>query len=58
MYIVATSIKSEEESYFFIRHIQRVFVSEQGKTCIVGCNNNGYIEVKEKIQDILKQLKK
>jgi hypothetical protein len=40
-----------------INLLQRVFVSStNGKTCVVGWNNNGYFEVEETYEEVIKKI--
>tara|TARA_Y100000361_G_scaffold145727_1_gene155313 strand:- start:11714 stop:11896 length:183 start_codon:yes stop_codon:yes gene_type:complete len=57
MYIELTDLEGNKE-YFFVRHIKRIFVTNNLETAIVGCNNNGYLEVRESIEQVLAKIKK
>jgi len=37
--------------------LQRVFVTKEGKTGVVGWNNNGFFEVKESYEEVINKLK-
>ena len=37
--------------------IKRIFVTNNLETAIVGCNNNGYLEVRESIEQVLAKIK-
>lgn len=37
--------------------LQRVFVTTDGKTGVVGWNNNGFFEVKESYEEVINKLK-
>jgi uncharacterized protein YlzI (FlbEa/FlbD family) len=37
--------------------LQRVFVTDKGKTGVVGWNNNGYFEIKESYEEVINKLK-
>ena len=37
--------------------LQRVFVTTDGKTAVVGWNNNGYFEIKESYEEVISKLK-
>lgn len=36
--------------------LQQVFVSSEGKTCVVGWNNNGWIEVEETYEEVIRKI--
>lgn len=36
--------------------LQRVFLNDTGKTCVVGWNNNGYFEVDETYEEVIEKL--
>jgi hypothetical protein len=37
--------------------LQRVFITKEGKTAVVGWNNNGFFEVKESYEEVINKLK-
>ena len=37
--------------------LQRVFVTKEGKTGVVGWNNNGYFEIKESYEEVISKIK-
>ena len=37
-----------------INQLKRVFVNDKGETCVVGWNNNGYFEVKEDYEEVIR----
>jgi uncharacterized protein YlzI (FlbEa/FlbD family) len=37
--------------------LQRVFITTEGKTAVVGWNNNGYFEIKESYEEVINKLK-
>jgi uncharacterized protein YlzI (FlbEa/FlbD family) len=41
-----------------INQLKRVFVTDKGKTAVVGWNNNGYFEIKESYEEVINKLKK
>jgi uncharacterized protein YlzI (FlbEa/FlbD family) len=36
--------------------LQQVFVNSEGKTCVVGWNNNGYFEIKETYEEVIRKI--
>lgn len=36
--------------------LQRVFVNSDGWTCVVGWNNNGYFEIKETYEEVIRKI--
>jgi hypothetical protein len=52
MFIVLTT----KEGKFIgnINQLKRVFVNDKGETCVVGWNNNGYFEVKEDYEEVIR----
>ena len=36
--------------------LQRVFVTSEGKTAVVGWNNNGFFEVKESYAEVIEKI--
>jgi len=38
--------------------LQRVFINENEKTCVVGWNNNGYIEIEESYEEVIQKINK
>ena len=36
--------------------LQRVFVTSEGKTAVVGWNNNGFFEVKESYEEVIEKI--
>lgn len=48
-----------EDNLKFIGNInllKRVFVTKDGKTAVVGWNNNGYFEVKETYEEVISKI--
>jgi hypothetical protein len=39
-----------------INLLKRVFVTEKGKTAVVGWNNNGYFEIKETYEEVIEKI--
>lgn len=39
-----------------INLLQRVFITREGKTGVVGWNNNGYFEVKETYEEVIEKV--
>lgn len=39
-----------------INLLQMVFVTKEGKTAVVGWNNNGYFEVKETYEEVISKI--
>ena len=37
--------------------LQRVFVTKEGKTGVVGWNNNGFFEIKESYEEVISKIK-
>ena len=38
--------------------LQRVFINENEKNCVVGWNNNGYIEIEESYEEVIQKINK
>jgi uncharacterized protein YlzI (FlbEa/FlbD family) len=36
--------------------LQKVFVTKEGKTAVVGWNNNGFFEVKESYEEVIEKI--
>lgn len=36
--------------------LKRVFVTKEGKTAVVGWNNNGYFEINESYEDVISKI--
>lgn len=51
MFIELTS-KSTGKIIGNVNLLQSVFVNSKGETCIVGWNNNGFIEVEESYEEV------
>lgn len=39
-----------------VNELKRVFTNSEGKTCVVGWNNNGFFEVKETYEEVIEKL--
>jgi hypothetical protein len=39
-----------------LNELKRVFINSEGKTCVVGWNNNGYFEVEQSYEDIIQKI--
>jgi hypothetical protein len=39
-----------------INLLKRVFINDKGQTCVVGWNNNGYFEILESYDDVIKKI--
>jgi len=52
-------LTTEDDKKFIgnINQLKRVFVTDKGKTAVVGWNNNGYFEVKESYEEVINKLK-
>lgn len=55
MFIELTS-KSTGKIIGNVNLLQSVFVNSKGETCIVGWNNNGFIEVEESYEEVLRRI--
>jgi uncharacterized protein YlzI (FlbEa/FlbD family) len=40
-----------------VHRLQRIFITTEGKTAVVGWNNNGYFEIKESYEEVINKLK-
>lgn len=49
---------STEEGKFIgnVNELKRVFTNKEGKTCVVGWNNNGYFEIEETYEEVIEKI--
>ena len=41
-----------------VNELKRVFTNKDGKTCVVGWNNNGYFEIEETYEEVIAKINK
>lgn len=41
-----------------LNQLQRVFTNKEGVVCVVGWNNNGYIEIEETYEEVIEKINK
>jgi sporulation protein YlmC with PRC-barrel domain len=39
-----------------VNELKRVFTNKDGKTCVVGWNNNGYFEIEETYEEVIAKI--
>ena len=39
-----------------VNELKRVFINKDGKTCVVGWNNNGSFEIEETYEEVIEKL--
>lgn len=39
-----------------VNELKRVFTNKDGKTCVVGWNNNGYFEIEETYEEVIEKI--
>ena len=39
-----------------VNELKRVFTNKEGKTCVVGWNNNGYFEIEETYEEVIEKI--
>jgi len=39
-----------------VNELKRVFTNKEGQVCVVGWNNNGYFEIEETYEEVIKKI--
>jgi hypothetical protein len=56
MIFIELSTKQNGKFIGNVNELKRVFVNDQGKTCVVGWNNNGSFEIEESYEEVIDKI--
>lgn len=56
MIFIELSTKREGKFIGNVNELKRVFVNKDGKTCVVGWNNNGFFEIEETYEEVIEKI--
>ena len=53
---IELSTKREGKFIGNVNELKRVFTNKDGKTCVVGWNNNGFFEIEETYEEVIEKI--
>jgi hypothetical protein len=56
MIFIELSTKENGKFIGNVNELKRVFVNKEDKTCVVGWNNNGFIEIEETYEEVINKI--